>query len=115
MVHCSIVRCNNKQENNSEVAYFNLPKDPQRQKKWLATISRDKGNLPSNIFVCSNHFEAKYFDESWDLQNQFFYAARPTRRKLISTAIQKLLPHKQKSMPRKTSEIRTKQKDKQEE
>ena len=66
MVHCSIVGCNNKQTNNSEVTYFNLPKDPQRRKSWLATISRNKGNLPSiyHVFVCSDHFEDKYFDKS---------------------------------------------------
>ena len=52
MAHCSIVGCKNKQGNNSEVTYFNLPKDPQRRKSWLAAISRDESNLPSNVFVC---------------------------------------------------------------
>ena len=32
MAHCSIVECNNKQVNNSEVNCFNLSKDPQRRK-----------------------------------------------------------------------------------
>ena len=56
MAHCSIIGCNNKYANNSEVTYFNLPKDQQRRKSWLAAISRDKGNLQSNVFVCSGHF-----------------------------------------------------------
>ena len=30
MAHCSIVGCNNKQADSSEVTYYNLPKDPQR-------------------------------------------------------------------------------------
>ena len=77
MVHCSIVGCNNKQASNSEVIYFNLSKD--RQKSWLTATSRDKGNLPSNVFVCSNHFEDKYFDKSWDLQNRLFCTDRPTK------------------------------------
>ena len=51
-------------DKNSEVTYFNSPKDPRRQKNWLAAISRDKGNLPSNVFVCSYHFDDKYFDKS---------------------------------------------------
>ena len=97
-----------------QVAYFSLPKDPQRRKSWLAAISRDKGNLPSNVFVYSDHFEDKYFDKSWDLQNRLFYTDRPIKRKLISTAIPTLLPHKQISTPRKTSEIRAKQKEKEE-
>ena len=109
MVHYSIVGCNNKRANNSEVTYFNLPKDPQRSKSWLAAISRDLGNIPSNVFVCSNNFEDKYFNKSWDLQNWLFYTDRPRKRKLISTAIPTLLPHKQKSTPWKTSEIAAKQ------
>ena len=72
MAHCSIVGWNNKQANNSEVTYFNLPKDPQRRMSWLVAISRDKGNLPSMIFVCSDYFEGKYLDKSWGLKNWFF-------------------------------------------
>ena len=94
-----------------EVTYFNFPKDPQRRKSWLAATSRHKRNFPSNVFVCSNHFEDKSFDKSWDLQNRVFpQTDRPINRKLISTAIPTLLPHKQISTPRKTSEIREKQK-----
>ena len=114
MPHCSIVGCKNKQANNNEVTYFTLAKDPQRRKSWLAAISRDKGNLPSNFFICSDHFEDKYFDKSWDLQNRLFYIDRPIKRKLISTAIPTLLPHKQIPSPRKFSEIRAKQKGKEE-
>ena len=40
----------------------------------------------------------------------FFHTDRLINRKLISTAIPTLLPHKQISTPRKTSEIREKQK-----
>ena len=58
MAHCSIVGCKNKQANR-----FSLPKDAQRRKSWLAEISRDKSNLPSNVFVCLDHFEDKYFDK----------------------------------------------------
>ena len=79
MTHCSIVGSNNKQANNSEVTYFSLPKDPQGRKSWLAAVSRDKGNLPSNVFVCSDHSEGKYFDKPWHLQNQLFYTNRPIK------------------------------------
>ena len=113
MAHCQIVGCNNKQANNKEVTYFNLPKDPQKRKSWLAAISRDKDNLPSNVFLCSDHFESKYFDKSWDLQNRLFYTDRPLKIKLTSTAIP-TLPNKQISTLRKTSEIRAKKKGKEE-
>ena len=39
------------------------------------------------VFVCSDNFEDKYFDKSWNLQNQPFYTDRTIKRKLISTAI----------------------------
>ena len=51
----------NKLGNNSEVTYFNLPKDLQRRKSWLAANSRDKSKLPLNVFACSDHFEDKIF------------------------------------------------------
>ena len=95
--HCSIVGCNNKQANNSvTLIYINFPKDAYRRKSWLAAISRDKDNLPSifHVFVCSDHFEDKYFDNSWDLQNRLFCTDRLIKRKLISTAILILLPQK---------------------
>ena len=81
---------------------------------WLVAISRDKGNLPSMIFVCSDYFEEKYLDKWWGLKNWFFQTDRPIKRKLIPTAIPTLLPHKQISIRRETSEIRAKQKEKEE-
>ena len=96
------------------VTYFSLPKDPQRLKSWLIAISRGKRNLPSNVFIYFDHFEEKYFDQSCDLENQIFYTDRPIKRKLISTAITTLLPYNQTLTPKKTSEIRAKQKEKEE-
>ena len=49
-----------------------------------------------------------------DLQNYLFYTDRPIKRKLISTAIPTVLPNKKISTPRKTSEIRARQKEKEE-
>ena len=83
MAHCSIVGFKNKQAINSEVIYFTLPKHPQRLKSWLAAISRDKSNLPSNVFVCSDHFEDKYFDKSWDLHTKPAFLHRQTNKKKI--------------------------------
>ena len=60
----------NKQANNSEVTYFNLLKHSQRRMSWLAAISNEKGNLPSNVFVCSGHFKDKYFVKSTDFFTQ---------------------------------------------
>ena len=111
MVHCSIVTCNNKQADNGEFTYFNFPKDPQRRISWLAAISRDKGNLPSNAFVCLDHFEDKYYDKSWNLQNRLFCTDRPIKRKMIQTAIPTLLPQYQ-HLGKLMSLDRAKQKEK---
>ena len=51
MVRCLLVECNNKQTNNNEVTYFNLRKDPQRRKSWLAAISRDKKTIYNKMFL----------------------------------------------------------------
>ena len=67
--------------------------------------------MQPNIFACSDHFEGKYFDKPWDLQNRFF-SDRPIKRKLISTAMPFLLTHQQISKPRENS--RAKQKEKEE-
>ena len=96
------------------VTYFSLPKDPQRLQSWLIAISRGKSNLPSNVFIYFDHFEEKYFDQSCDLQNRIFCTDRPIKRRLISTAITTLLPHNQTLTPKKTSEIRANQKEKEE-
>ena len=101
MLHCSVVGCNNKQANKSEVTYFSWSKDPQRQKSWLAEISRDKGNLLTNVFVCSSN-----------LQNRIFYTDRPL--KVDFNSYSKIFTISAISTPRKTSEIRAKQKGKQE-
>ena len=85
MVHCSIVGY--KKVNNTEITYFNLPKDPQRRKRFLAAISRDKSNLPSNVSVCSNLFEDKY-----EIYKTGFF----------TKSLHRLLPHNQISTPRKT-------------
>ena len=44
----------------------------KNERVGLAAASRDRSNLPSNVFVCLDHFEDKYFDKSWDLQKPAF-------------------------------------------
>ena len=66
------------------------------------------------FFVCSDHFKDKNLHKSWDLKNRLFYTGRPIKRKSISSANPILLPNKQISTLRKTSEIRPKQKEKEE-
>ena len=94
MVHCSIVRFNNKQASNSEVTCFNLPKDSQRRKSWLVAISRDKGNLPTMFLFVQVTLKTNILIDNGIYKTDLFYTDRPIKRKLISTAIPTLSPHK---------------------
>ena len=75
MAHCSIIECNSKQVNNSEV--------PQRRKSCLSAFSRDIHNISSiyHVFDCSDHFKDKHFDKSWNLQDRQ-NTDRPIKRKI---------------------------------
>ena len=55
MAYCSIVGCSNKQANNNEVTYFNLPKDPQRRKNWLAK---------TNILINHGIYKTGFFTQT---------------------------------------------------
>ena len=47
--------------------YFRLPKDTSVHKDWIHTKGCPVNNLPSKIFLYSDHFEGKCFDPSWEL------------------------------------------------
>ena len=57
MSWCAVINCNNKTKNNREVSYFRLPKDASGHKDWIHATGRPIDNLPSKIFICSDHFE----------------------------------------------------------
>ena len=57
---------------NCWISYFNLSEDPQRQKSWLAAISRDKAiyhqmfllvliTLKTNILINHGIYKTKFF------------------------------------------------------
>ena len=56
MTRCSVVACNNKFANNADISYFSLPSSKQRKDAWLDAVKKEKGNLPGNILISSDHF-----------------------------------------------------------
>ena len=64
----TVVNYNNKTQNDREVSYFQLPKDTSVHKDWIHATNRQVDNLPSKLFLCSDHFEEKCFDPSCKLQ-----------------------------------------------
>ena len=91
---CAVINCNKKTKNNREVSYFRLPIDTSIHKDWIHTTDCAVDNLPSKIFICSDHFEKKCSDPSWKLQNEQYCKDRQISRRLLPRSIPTLLPHK---------------------
>ena len=89
----AVINCNNKTKNNREVSYFRQPKDTTLHKDWIHSTGCAVDNLPSKIFICSDHYEKKCFDPSWKLQNEQYYKDRQISRRLLPRSIPTLLPH----------------------
>ena len=56
---CAIIYCNYKAQNNRR---FQLSKDTSVRKDWIHAIGCQVDNLPSKIFICSDHFEENCFN-----------------------------------------------------
>ena len=69
------------------------PKDTSVARVWIAKLNREKDNLPSKVYVCSDHFEDDCFDSSWMLQSTLTYSDRPIQRRLCPGAIPTKFPH----------------------
>ena len=93
MVNCAAVFCHNNKRKNKDKTFCSLPKDTAVAKVWIAKLNREKDNLPSNVYVCSDHFEDG-FDSSWMLQSTQTYSDRPIQRRLHPGAIPTKFPRK---------------------
>ena len=76
------------------IKLFSVPKDTAVAKVWIVKLNREKDNLPSKVYVCSDHFEDDCFDSSWMLQSTLTYSDRPIQRRLCPGAIPTKFPHK---------------------
>lgn len=105
MSWCAVFKCHNKTENTKNVSFYELTKNNPVRKEWIHAIGRPTNNLPGNIYICSDHFEEKCFDPSWDLQNRLYYHNRK-KRKLIPGSVPTLLLPKEENKIRTASEKR---------
>ena len=55
-VSCCAVDCTNRFTKGSGVGFFVFPVDPERKKKWIHAISRDKWEPKSHDRLCGEHF-----------------------------------------------------------
>ena len=76
------------------MSYFRLPKDTSIHKDWIHATGCPVDNLQSKILIYSDDFEEKFFDPSWELQNELYYKDRQISRRLLPGSIPTLLPHK---------------------
>ena len=84
MVNCAKVFCHNNKRKNKDKTFFSLPKDTAVAKVWIAKLNREKDNLPSKVYVCSDHFEDNCFDFSWMLLSVYASLFRQTYSKTPS-------------------------------
>ena len=94
MVNCVEVYCHNNKRKIKDKTFFSLPKDTAVAKVWIAKLNREKDNLPSKVYVCSDHFEDNCLDSSWMLQSTLTYSGRYIQRRLCPGAIPTKFPHK---------------------
>ena len=80
MVNCAVFFCHNNKIKNKDKTFFSLPKDVAVDKVWIDKLNREKDNLPSKVYICSDHFENDCFDSSWMLQSTLTYSDRPIQR-----------------------------------
>ena len=74
--------------------FSSAPKDTSVTRVWIAKLNREKDNLPSKVYVCSDHFEDDCFGSFWMLQSALTYSDRPIQRRLFLGAIPIKFPHK---------------------
>ena len=94
MVNCAAVFCHKNERKNKDKTFFSLPKDTPVAKDWITKLNREKDNLPSKVYVCSDHFEDDCFDFSWMLQSTLTYSDRAIQRPLRPGAIHTKFQHK---------------------
>ena len=87
---CTVINCNNKTQNSWEVSYFWLSKGASAHKDWIHDTGCQVNNLPTKVFISSDHFEENCFDHSWKL----YYKDHQKSRRLLPGSIPTLLLHK---------------------
>ena len=93
-MNCAAFFFHNNQRKNKGKTFFFLLKDTAVAKVWIAKLNREKNNLPSKVYVCSDHFEDDCFDSSLILQSTLTYSDRPIQRRHRPGAILTKFPHK---------------------
>ena len=94
MVNCEAVYCHNNKRKNKDKSFFSLHTGTTIGKVWFAKLNREKDNLPSKVYVCSEHFEDDCFHFSWMLQSTINYSDRPIQRLICPGAIPTKFPYK---------------------
>ncbi|XP_046862575.1 THAP domain-containing protein 2-like [Xenia sp. Carnegie-2017] len=107
MVNCCVPGCTNysSKSKSSGVSFHLIPKDPSRQKAWIARIRRE--NLPplQYCYACSEHFAPDCFES--DLR-QKLTPWQPLKRRLKRDAVPSIFSFgPQPSKKRLSSEHRT--------
>ena len=110
MPHCCAYKCNNQYSNNVNTSYHRLPKDPKIAKTWITNINLDS-ELPKNMYLCSEHFEERYFDTGHEMRQRLMTPNAKSSRKLVKGAVPTIFPQRNPSITRTSSEQRLERKN----
>lgn len=103
MAHCCALGCCKTFRKNKDVSFHSLPKDPEISDEWIVNIKRK--DLPKNVFICSDHFEEKWFDKSHDMKQRLVGKSSAVKRKLVSGAIPTLFPYHTSKIAKENKEL----------
>ena len=93
MPWCAANGCHNRTENNKEVSFHKIPKEPALRKAWYVAIGRIE--LPESGNICSAHFTSDCYEDNVKLQlcPELFPNRRSTKRRLKPNAIPSIFDH----------------------
>ncbi|XP_020796541.1 THAP domain-containing protein 11-like [Boleophthalmus pectinirostris] len=53
---CCAVGCKNNKSQKNGIIFYNIPKDPERRRRWISAIARENWSPNGNTRLCSQHF-----------------------------------------------------------
>ena len=110
MPQCAAADCLNRAGVSSKkgISLHRLP-DLKREDiwhRWLIALGRCEEELPSDVCVCSIHFEENCFDNTFEVKRKLGGCSSKAQRQLRPDAVPTIFKHKAVPKPRVTSVLR---------
>ena len=110
MPQCAAADCLNRSGVSSKkgISLHRLPdlKREDIRHRWLIALGRREEELPSDVCVCSIHFEENCFDNTFEVKRKLGGCSSKAQRQLRPDAVPTIFKHKAVPKPRVTSVLR---------